>query len=47
MEKINDTRVQHTIFNDLHMVIYMSINPSETIDSFEGCGRKKVIEIFE
>jgi hypothetical protein len=29
------------------MVIYMTINPSKTIVSFKGCGRKKVIEIFE
>jgi hypothetical protein len=47
MEKINDIMVQDTIFDDLHMVTYMFINPSKTIDSFKGCGKKKVIEIFE
>jgi hypothetical protein len=47
MEKINDIKVQNIIFDDLHMVIYMTINPSKTIVSFKGCGRKKVIEIFE
>jgi hypothetical protein len=47
MDKINDIGVQHTIFDDFLMVIYMSINPSKTIDSFKGCGRKKAIEIFE
>ncbi len=41
MEKINDIRVQHTIFDDLHMVIYMSINPSETIDYFKGMWEKE------
>jgi hypothetical protein len=43
--KIKD--INHEIFDCLHKVMYMSINYNETIESFNGCGREKMVESFE
>jgi hypothetical protein len=29
------------------MVMFMSINPNETIDDFKECGKERVVEIFD
>jgi hypothetical protein len=47
VNKIKDTKMWHTIFDDLHKVMYMSIKPYENIKSFKEYGRKKVVESFE
>jgi hypothetical protein len=47
MEKIKDKKIWLVIFDDLHEVTYMSINPYENIESFKDHGRKKVVESFE
>jgi hypothetical protein len=39
MEKINNKEEWLAIFDDLHEVMYMSINPYETIESLKDCGR--------
>jgi hypothetical protein len=41
MEKIKDKEVWLTILDGLHKVMYMSINPYESIESFKDHGRKK------
>jgi hypothetical protein len=38
-EKIKDVEVQGGILQDLHDVMYMSINHGKTIDDFKECGR--------
>ncbi len=38
-EKIKDVEVRGGILQDLHDVMYMSINHGETIDDFKECGR--------
>jgi hypothetical protein len=38
MEKIKDSKVKCVIFNHLRMVMFMSINPNETINDFKACG---------
>lgn len=38
---IKDKKMQLAIFYGLHEVMYMSINPYESIESFKDCGRKK------
>jgi len=43
-EKIKDVEVQSGIFQDLHDVMYMSINHEETIDDFKERGRVVVKE---
>jgi hypothetical protein len=40
MEKIKDSKVKHAIFDHLHMVMFMSINPDETIDDFKAHRRR-------
>jgi hypothetical protein len=45
MEKIKD--INHQIFDYLHKVMYMFINYNENIESFNGCGREKMVESFE
>jgi hypothetical protein len=40
MEKIKDLKVRHAILDHLHMVMFMSINPDETIDDFKTHGRR-------
>jgi hypothetical protein len=45
MEKIKD--INREIFYYLHKVMCISINFNETIESFNGCGREKMVESFE
>jgi len=47
MEKIKDSEVRCVILDCLHMVMFMSINPNETIDDFKECGKERVVEIFD
>jgi hypothetical protein len=44
IEKIKDTEMQGGILQDLHDVMYMSINHGKTIDDFKECGRVVVRE---
>jgi predicted CDP-diglyceride synthetase/phosphatidate cytidylyltransferase len=48
MEKIKDSKVRCAILDHLHMVMFMSINPNETIDDFKARGRRwwKVLIIY-
>jgi hypothetical protein len=46
MEKIKDNEVQPAILDDLHIVMYMPIEPNESIETFMTCGRNKIIETF-
>jgi hypothetical protein len=46
IEKIKDVEVRGGILQDLHDVMYMSINHGETIDDFKEHGRVAVKEIF-
>jgi hypothetical protein len=46
MEKIKDNGVWRTILDDLHTIMYMPIEPNESIEAFMTCGRNKIIEIF-
>jgi hypothetical protein len=46
MEKIKDNEMWHAILNDLHTVMYMPIEPSESIEALMNCGRNKIIENF-
>jgi hypothetical protein len=45
-EKIKDVEVWGVILQDLHDVMYMSINHGETIDDFKEHGRVVVRENF-
>jgi hypothetical protein len=45
-KKIKDVQVRGGILQDLHDVMYMSINHGETIDDFKECGRVVVKENF-
>jgi hypothetical protein len=47
MEKIKDSKVRSAIFDCLHMVMFMSINPNETIDDFKAHGKEMVMESFD
>ncbi len=47
MEKIKDSKVKCVVFAHLNMVMFMSINPNETIDDFKACGREMVVESFD
>jgi len=42
-EKIKDVEVRGGIFQDLHDVMYMSINHGETINDFKERGRPVVV----
>ncbi len=44
MEKIKNNEVRHSILDDLHTVMYMPIELSESIETFMICGRNKIIE---
>ncbi len=46
MEKIKDLVVKCVVLDHLHMVMFMSINPNETIDDFKAHGKEKVVESF-
>jgi hypothetical protein len=39
MEKIKDKKMRLAILDGLHEVMYMSINPYESIESFKDCGK--------
>ncbi len=39
--------MKHAVFDRFHMVMFMSINPNETIDDFKACGREMVVESFD
>jgi hypothetical protein len=41
MEKIKDFKVKCAILHQLHMMMFMSINPNETIDNFKACGGRR------
>ncbi len=47
MEKIKDLEVRCVVLDCLHMVMFMSINPNETIDDFKARGREMVVESFD
>ncbi len=47
MEKTKDSKVRHVVLDRLHMVMFMSINPNETIDDFKAHGREMVVESFD
>jgi hypothetical protein len=47
MEKIKDSDVRHAVLDHLHMVMFMSINPDETINDFKARGKELVIENFD
>jgi hypothetical protein len=46
MEKIKNNEMRCAILDDLHTVMYMPIEPSESIEAFMICGRNKIIESF-
>jgi len=46
MEKIKDNEMRRAILNDLHTIMYMPIEPSESIEAFMIHGRNKIIESF-
>jgi hypothetical protein len=46
MEKIKDNGVQHVILDNHHTVMYMPIEPSESIKTFMTRGKNKIIENF-
>jgi hypothetical protein len=45
--EIKDAEVNHAILDCLHMVMFMSINPRKTIESFKVLEREKVVETFD
>jgi hypothetical protein len=47
MEKIKDSEVRCAVLDCLHMVMFMSINPNETIDNFKAHGKEMVVESFD
>ncbi len=46
MEKIKDNEMRRAILDNLHTVMYMPIEPSESIEAFMIRGRNKIIESF-
>jgi len=46
MEKIKDNEMWRAILDNLHTVMYMPIESSESIEAFMICGRNKIIESF-
>jgi hypothetical protein len=47
MEKIKDPKVRGVILDRFHMMMFISINPNETIESFKAHGREMVVESFD
>lgn len=43
---IKDNEVRRAILNDLHIVMYMLIEPSGNIEAFMNCKKNKIIESF-
>jgi hypothetical protein len=46
MEKIENNEVKCAILDDLHIVMYMSIELNESIETFMNHGKNKVIKSF-
>ncbi len=46
MEKIKNNEMRRAILDDLHNVMYMPIEPSESIETFMTHGKNKIIESF-
>jgi hypothetical protein len=46
MEKIKNNEMRCAILDDLHTVMYMPIEPSESIKAFMIHGKNKTIETF-
>jgi hypothetical protein len=46
MKKIKDNEVPHAILDGLHTVMYMSIEPNESIEAFMTHERNKIIKSF-
>ncbi len=47
MEKIKDPKVKCALLDHLHMVMFMSINLNETIESFKAHGKEIAMESFD
>lgn len=47
IEKINDLKVKFVVLEYLHMLMFMSINPKETIESFKAHGGEMVMKSFD
>jgi len=47
MEKIRDSKVRHVILDCFHMVMFMSINPNETISDFKAHEKEMVVVSFD
>jgi hypothetical protein len=41
MEKSKNVEMKHAIIDCLHLMMFMSINPKETIESFKTCVGEK------
>jgi len=46
MEKIKDNEMQRAILDNLHTIMYMAIEPNESIEAFMTHGKNKIIESF-
>jgi hypothetical protein len=46
-EKNQDSKVKCAVLDHLHMVMFMPINPYETINDFKAHGREMVVESFD
>jgi len=44
--KIKDNEMQHAILDYLHTIMYMPIEPGESIEAFMIRGKNKIIESF-
>jgi hypothetical protein len=44
MENIKDNEVQCVRLDNLHTVMYMPIEPCESIETFMTCGKNKIIK---
>jgi len=47
IEKIKDPKVRRALLDHLHMVMFMSINLNETIESFKAHGKEITMESFD
>jgi hypothetical protein len=47
MESIKDAKMKRAILNRLYTVMFMSLNPNETITSLKARGREMVVESFD
>jgi len=46
MEKIKNNGVWHAILDNLHIIMYMLVELSESIKVFMTCGKNKIIKNF-